>query len=69
MLNKTDTKRVKPILKWAGGKRQVLPYLLQYIPSDFNNYYEPFAGGLALLIELYNQGRIKKAIISDINKD
>ena len=65
----SNTKQLKPILKWAGGKRQILPYLLQYIPKDFNNYYEPFAGGLALLIELYNQGRIKKAIISDINKD
>lgn len=65
----SNTKQLKPILKWAGGKRQILPYLLQYIPKDFNNYYEPFAGGLALLIELYNRGRIKKAIISDINKD
>jgi len=64
-----NMKRVNPILKWAGGKRQILPYLLQYIPKEFNNYYEPFAGGLALLTELYNQGRIKKAIISDINKD
>ena len=65
----SNTKQLKPILKWAGGKRQILPYLLQYIPKNFNNYYEPFAGGLALLIELYNRGRIKKAIISDINKD
>ena len=65
----SNMKQLKPILKWAGGKRQILPYLLQYIPKDFNNYYEPFAGGLALLIELYNRGRIKKAIISDINKD
>jgi len=65
----SNTKQLKPILKWAGGKRQILPYLLQYIPKNFNNYYEPFAGGLALLIELYNQGRIKKAIISDTNKD
>ena len=68
ILRITVTKQLKPILKWAGGKRQILPYLLQYI-KDFNNYYEPFAGGLALLIELYNRGRIKKAIISDINKD
>ena len=49
-----NMKRVNPILKWAGGKRQILPYLLQYIPKEFNNYYEPFAGGLALLTELYN---------------
>ena len=64
-----NPKQLKPILKWAGGKRQILPYLLKYLPDDFNTYYEPFAGGLALLIELFNQNRIKKAVISDINKD
>ena len=64
-----NPKQLKLILKWAGGKRQILPYLLKYLPDDFNTYYEPFAGGLALLIELFNQNRIKKAVISDIYKD
>lgn len=61
--------KVKPLLKWAGGKRQLLPYLILNIPEKFSVYYEPFAGGLALLLELYNSGRLKRALISDVNPD
>lgn len=60
---------VSPIVKWAGGKRQLLPYLMNYLPPKFNGYYEPFAGGLALLTELYNKGMLYKGVISDTNKD
>ena len=59
----------RPILKWAGGKRQILNYLLANSPPSFDTYYEPFVGGGALLIALYSLGRIKRAIISDINPD
>jgi hypothetical protein len=38
----SNTKQLKPILKWAGGKRQILPYLLKYLPDDFNTYYKPY---------------------------
>lgn len=41
-----------PFLKWAGGKRQLLPELLKRVPRDFNHYYEPFLGGGALLLAL-----------------
>ena len=58
---------LRPILKWAGGKRQLMPAILPMIPSTFENYIEPFAGGCALLVELYNLGRIRHAIISDLN--
>ena len=43
---------VKPIMKWVGGKRELLPELRKNIPSSFdketNTYYEPFIGGGAL---------------------
>ena len=42
----------KPFVKWAGGKRQIIDKLKQYIPEEFNTYYEPFVGGGALLFEL-----------------
>lgn len=56
---------MKPIVKWAGGKRQLLPYINEMLPKHFNNYFEPFAGGLAVLFEL----QPKNAIINDINKE
>lgn len=59
----------KPILKWAGGKRQILPVLIKNVPAKFNTYYEPFIGGAALLISLYSLNKINKAVISDTNKD
>lgn len=55
----------KPIVKWAGGKRQLIDKLLEYMPKEFNNYYEPFIGGGALLFELMP----KKAIINDVNQE
>ena len=36
---------LQPLLKWAGGKEKELKYILPNIPTDFNNYYEPFVGG------------------------
>ncbi|MCL4345663.1 MAG: DNA adenine methylase [Candidatus Thermoplasmatota archaeon] len=59
----------KPILKWAGGKRQLLPILIRHIPDKFNTYYEPFIGGAALLISLYSLNKIGECVISDTNED
>ena len=55
----------KPILKWAGGKRQLLPVLIKNIPDRFNTYYEPFIGGAALLISLYSLNKINESVISE----
>ena len=38
-------KVLQPFLKWAGGKRQLLPEIRKYIPKRFGTYYEPFVGG------------------------
>lgn len=54
---------LQPFLKWAGGKRQILPIIREYIPTKFNTYYEPFVGAGAVLFDL--QPGI--AVINDIN--
>jgi DNA adenine methylase len=53
---------VAPVLKWVGGKRQLLPEIKKYIPQ-FSTYYEPFVGGGAVLFHL----QPKKVVINDIN--
>ncbi|MDI4567912.1 MAG: DNA methyltransferase, partial [Mycoplasma sp.] len=39
---------MKPLLKWVGGKTQILNIIFNKIPKDFNKYFEPFLGGGAL---------------------
>jgi len=56
-----------PFVKWAGGKRQLLPSLTKLLPK-FNAYHEPFLGGGALYLKLYNDELIKKAYLTDYNK-
>ncbi|MFM6189433.1 DNA adenine methylase, partial [Planktothrix sp.] len=58
---------VKPFLKWAGGKRQLLPEIRKYLPKNIGKttYFEPFLGGGALLFEL----QPKTAIVNDKNKE
>jgi DNA adenine methylase len=56
---------IKPYLKWAGGKRQLLPEIKQYLPKGISNYtyYEPFIGAGAVFFDL----QPKKAVINDCN--
>lgn len=56
---------VRPILKWAGGKTQLLNILSKIIPSRHGKYIEPFFGGGALFFALQPE----KAIISDANPE
>lgn len=60
----------KPFLKWAGGKRKLLPELLKYVPETFGDYHEPFLGGGALFFELASSGRMRlhDAFLSDSNE-
>ena len=55
----------KPFVKWAGGKRQIIDKLKEYVPDEYDTYYEPFIGGGALLFELSP----KKAVINDLNEE
>lgn len=63
--------QVRPILKWAGGKRQLLPELRPFYPPRFRRYYEPFLGSGAVFLDLHNTGRLGRAEVrlSDINAD
>ena len=63
MSNKT-VKKVKPFLKWVGGKGQLLDQLDRLLPEKYNSYFEPFIGGGAVFFAL----NPKKAHINDINK-
>jgi DNA adenine methylase len=60
---------IAPILKWAGGKRQLLSELTRWLPDRWGTYFEPFIGGGALLVELANQGRLDRAVIGDMNPE
>lgn len=58
-----------PIIKWAGGKRQLLPVILPRLPQRIGTYYEPFLGGGAVFFALANAGRFNHAVLGDANAD
>ena len=62
-----ENKLVVPFLKWAGGKRQLMPEIRKMLPRGVANhpYYEPFIGGGALFFELLP----KRAVINDYNEE
>jgi len=66
-----DTNLPKPVLKWAGGKRKLAPVIdeLGLFPDNISTYYEPFYGAGAIYFYLWSQGKIKRAILSDINTE
>ena len=55
----------KPILKWAGGKTQMLGDLLPKVPSSYGRYIEPFLGGGAMFFALQPE----QAVIADSNPE
>lgn len=56
---------LKPFLKWAGGKRQLLPEIELYYPTKYKKYYEPFVGAGAVLFDL----KPRNAVINDFNHE
>lgn len=48
-------KKVKPVLKWAGGKTKTVNQFSKYFPAEFKNYHEPFVGGGAVFFNLFPQ--------------
>jgi DNA adenine methylase len=66
------TYTISPVIKWAGGKRQLLPKIIPLCNLKFDTYIEPFLGGGAVFFELINNNTLTKEhkiIISDINPD
>jgi DNA adenine methylase len=60
-------KLVAPFVKWVGGKRQLIPEIINNLPNDIKNlkYFEPFIGGGAILFHL----QPKSAVINDYNDE
>ena len=61
----------RPLLKWAGGKRQLLPALRGFYPVAFKRYIEPFFGSGAVFFDLHAAGRLegRQAWLLDDNAD
>lgn len=62
---------VKPLLKWLGGKTQIIDKIISKFPKTINNYYEPFIGGGSVLINLLQQKDIiikGNIYVYDLNK-
>jgi DNA adenine methylase len=56
---------VQPFLKWAGGKRQLVSKIREYVPRKYGLYFEPFLGAAAVLFDL----QPAKALINDANAE
>ena len=56
---------ISPVVKWVGGKRQLLPAINKQLPKKYNYYCEPFLGGGAVLFNI----QPKKAIVNDLNSE
>ena len=74
-INNTSTQvRVKPFLKWAGGKTQLLQRFRELYPPELKNgqiknYYEPFMGSAAVYFDIVQQYKIDHAYLCDVNED
>ncbi len=69
-----DNHVAKPFVKWAGGKRQLLPIINENLPKELkereiNKYIEPFVGGGAVLFDIISRYEFEQIIINDCNKD
>lgn len=56
-----------PIVKWAGGKTQLLKHYTRLFPAEFNRYFEPFLGGGAVFFHLVAKNPNLRATLSDQN--
>ena len=60
-------KTVKPFIKWAGGKSQLLSEIRTKYPQKIERYCEPFVGGGAVLLDVLANYNPNEVIINDIN--
>lgn len=64
-----DDVYAKPFLKWAGGKKWLLPILRELRPRHIRNYHEPFLGGGSHFFDLISSGFRGKSYLSDLNEE
>lgn len=60
---------VKPFIKWAGGKSQLLEEIRKKYPAKIERYCEPFVGGGAVLLDVLANFQPKEVLINDINPE
>lgn len=65
MPQKTNNQLVRPIVKWVGGKRQLLKSIIPLIPRNYTSYCEPFLGGAAVFFS--QQPNV--SVVNDANAD
>ncbi|MEX1409178.1 DNA adenine methylase [Enterococcus sp. GC33] len=65
MSKTTKNPLVKPFVKWAGGKRQLMSEIIKYKPKSYKKFVEPFVGGGSVFMELQNN----KTVINDFNSE
>lgn len=70
-MKQTSADAARPFLKWAGGKRQLLPRLRHFYPSHFRRYWEPFLGSAAVFFDLRGRGLTagRSVLLMDRNPD
>jgi DNA adenine methylase len=66
---RSRARRPRPLLKWAGGKRQLLPQIRRFYPPRFAGYCEPFAGSAAVFFDLFNAGRLESTPVTLIDNN
>ncbi|MCK9293404.1 MAG: Dam family site-specific DNA-(adenine-N6)-methyltransferase [archaeon] len=59
--------KVKPFIKWAGGKTQLINKIEPELPIKINRYFEPFLGGGSVLLFILQKYNPKEVIVSDVN--
>ena len=68
------SEKIRPFVKWAGGKGSLIPQLNNFYPYELKNgiierYIEPFVGGGAVLIDILQKYDVREAYAFDINID
>ena len=62
--------KIKPFLRWAGGKRWLTKSISNFLPEKFNNYHEPFLGGASIFLHLKSNNLISgDSFLSDSNEE
>ena len=61
--------QVRPFVKWAGGKQQLLPEIRKTYPKKMIKYCEPFVGGGAVLFDILEKFSPEAVLINDINPE
>lgn len=66
MINNTcEELSISPLIRWAGGKRLIVTQLTNYLPKNFNTYFEPMVGSGAVFLAL----KPKSAVLADLNPE